>query len=386
MGLFERITGQIRAEVSGAFPESALNAAALSAIEITELESVDACTVRVSFAERDLPELEQIARKCMCELKVISAYGGSRTRKLAKRRKWLIIFALLTLALLMLSSLFIWEIDVRGNESLTEGELLRALADCGVGSGTFWPGLSADLVRSEMMTKLPEIGWMALNVCGSRAVLLIQERQEKPEIYAESGAADIIAAKTGIIKRVSVQNGKAAVSAGEAVTEGEILVSGTLDSISNGTRSVRAKARILAETWYELTAVCPAEEELKEPSAFSHSRFALIFGKRRINLYISSGKTIDECDKIIHEYKVGIEGVFALPVALVREELRSYESETGEAADIDGMEQRLRERLAAGVTGEIEQQSVTQGSADGLCAVTLRARCLEDIGETVLKN
>lgn len=383
MKLYEQIMGRVRLRISGAFPESVLNMAAMEAIALSELNSVDDCTVELSIAERDLGAMRSIAEKCMCEMEVLCARGGSRTRKLVGRRRWLIAFAAITAAILTVSSLFIWEIDVRGNESISRGEVLRALAECGVESGTFWPGLSSDMVRSEMMTKLPEIGWMALNVCGSRAVVLIQERQEKPEIYAESAAADIRAKKTGIIKRISVLNGKAEVKAGDAVTEGETLISGTMDSITNGSRYVRAKGQILAETWYELSAVRPCEEAVKDSAPISRSRFAVILGKRRINLYISSGKTIDECDKIIHEYKIGIEGLFAMPVKIVREELRHYDSESAPDTVREEMERTLREQLAKSITGEIQQISFTEGTANGLYTLTLHAHCMEQIGETV---
>ena len=74
---------------------------------------------------------------------------------------------LLTAVLLLLSSLFIWEINVEGNEKLTTGEILRALEECGVKTGTFWPGLDTDEIRCRMLLRLPELGWMTVNVHGS---------------------------------------------------------------------------------------------------------------------------------------------------------------------------------------------------------------------------
>ena len=381
--IYEKLRGKLHVEIFGAFPESVLNAAAISAIELWELECVNENTLRLSLYESDLDAFKEITRRCSCELKLLSTEGGSKDRRTVRRRLTLLIFALITGALLILSSLFIWEIDVRGNEKLSRGEVLRALSQCGVECGTYWPNMSADLVRSGMVRLLPELGWMTVNVSGSRAVVLITERQEKPEIYAEKTAADIIAAKTGIIKRMSVLNGKAAAVPGQAVMDGELLVSGAMDSITNGTRYVRARAAVTADTWYELCAVRPMEEQLKESTVFSRSRFAVVFGKRRINLYIDSGKTIDECDKIIHEYKLGFDGLFALPVKLLREELRYYKTETGGDLDTGGMEQRLDAYLKEQVKGEVLQQSFTEGGAGGLYVLTLRAHCLEDIAKTL---
>lgn len=64
------------------------------------------------------------------------------------------------------SSLFVWRIDVTGNEALTTGQILRCLDACGVRPGTYWPGLSNDLVRNDMILRLPQLRWLTVNVRG----------------------------------------------------------------------------------------------------------------------------------------------------------------------------------------------------------------------------
>lgn len=381
--IYEKLRGRLRVEVCGAYVEGLLNAAALEAVELWEIECVDDYTLRLNIYEPDFPRFRALAEKCMCELKVLSARGGSRDRKLIKRRWGLLAFLAVSALLLLVSSLFVWEIEVVGNEKLSRGQVLRALSRSGVDLGTYRYSVSADLVRSSMMQQLPELGWMTVNINGSRAVAVIVERQEKPEIYAQSDPADIVAAETGIIKRMSVENGKPAVKQGDSVLEGELLVSGLMDSLSSGSKFVRAKAKVMADTWHELSAVCPAEEEVKEPGFLSRSRFALVFGKRRINLYFDSGKAIDGCDKIIHEYKLGVEGLFALPVTLVREELIPYETELQPSYDRDAMARQLEKQLLEGMDGEVLSRSFSEGESGGLYVLTLRSHCLEDIALAV---
>lgn len=381
--LYEKLRGKLRVEICGAYGEGLLNAAALSAIELWDIECVDDFTLRMNVYEPDYPQLQALAEKCMCEIKTISAKGGSRDRKLIKRRWGLLAFLLAAALLLFASSLFVWEIDVVGNEKLSRGQVLRALSRCGVDCGSYRYSISADLVRSQMMRELPELGWMTVNISGSRAVAVIVERQEKPEIYAQSDPADIVAARTGIIKRMSVENGKPVVSPGASVLEGELLVSGVMDSLANGSKFVRAKAKVMADTWHEISAVCPAEEEVKEPGILSRNRFAIIFGKRRINLYFDSGKAIDECDKIIHEYNLGIEGLFAMPVTIIREELISYDTQTQKAYDRQEMERQLEEILLDKVNGQVLSQNFSEGESNGVYVLTLRSHCLEDIALAV---
>ena len=377
-----RIKGTVRLEVCGACPETVLNACAMNALELMELESIDACTLRVTVYESRLEEFMRIVRRCMCEAETVSVSGGSKSRRLFKKRIMLLVFALLTAGLLLASSLFIWDIQVLGCEKLSEGQVLRALADCGVEQGTYRGRVSSDMVRSRIMVELPEIAWMTVNVRGSRATVLILEREEKPEIYEEADAADIVAAKTGVIARMSVLSGKPQVNPGQAVVEGELLVSGTMDSITALPRQVRAAGSVTAETWTELSAVRPAVESHKTGQTKKIFRFALKFGEKRINLYLSGRNELDECDKIVYEYKIGIEGLFLLPVSIIKEELSFYETEAQPSAAGAEMEAALRAYLTETVDVEVLSADFSVNDGGELLCVTMHAHCLENIAET----
>ena len=108
----------------------------------------------------------------------------------------------------------------------------------------------------------------------------------------------------------------------------------------------------------------------------------IVLGKRRINFYISSGKAIDECDKIIDEYTLGLDGFFALPIRIVHERIVPYASSPGQGYDSASMGRRLSAILDAGTEGQILQSSFTESSLDGLYMLTLRAHCVENIALT----
>ena len=373
--------GYCRVEVCGAFPETVLNACAMQALELWDMKCEDDHTLRFCVYERDIPALEDIARRCMCDMSVLGTAGGSTRRRFLKNHVWLLVSLLVALGILAASSLFIWDIDVYGCDELSEGEVLRALSDCGVDCGAYWPALNVDMIRADMLTRLPELAWMTVNVSGSRAIVLVEERVEKPEIYIESAGADIVAARTGIIRRLSVLNGTPLVGTGQSVTAGETVISGTMESLSRDARYVRAQGGVTADTWYEFSAVCPAQMQEKTPRAGVRRRFALKFGKSRYNFYFSSGNTVDGCDKIIHNYNAGIRGLFALPVTLVVEELRPYRLSGAVPADTAAMGARLEARLEDGLRGVVLSSSVTEGDNGGLAVVTLRAACRENIAQ-----
>ena len=378
--VYDWLLGLVRVEISGGFPEALMNRCAAAGLRLRGLERTDACTLRVSVSEAELAPLRALAEKSMCDLKLLSRRGGSRNLRFLRRRWWLGVLSLLLAGLLCCSSLFLWEIDVRG------GQVLRALDECGVAPGAFWPGLSADLVRSHMLTQLPEIGWMTVNVSGSRAVVLIAERKEKPPVYEEEQPADLIAARDGVIVRTEILNGMPLVQSGQAVLAGETLVSGRVESTVNGIRELRSLGKIWADTRTELTAVSPEQMRQKGRPLGRKRRFALKIGKMRINFYPGSGKLLDGYDKIVHEYNVGVKDLFALPLTVICEEQIRREDGKSLTVPKEELQQRLHAVLEEQVRGEIRGETFSCRRADGLLYVTVSAQCLENIAETAERD
>ena len=377
--LADKLRGRLRVEIRAALPETVLNACAEHGVRLRNVERRDACTLRADVCEEDWDHIRGLAPSLQAEAKPLTEKGGSRDRKLLRRRAVLLLSLLFLSAALLWSKLHIWEIDVQGCEKLTCGQVLRALEESGVSTGTYWPAVSVDAVRSRMLLRLPTLAWMTVNVSGSRALVHVVERAEKPEIYSERGAADVVASRQGILRDIRVLNGHPLVRRGDAVAEGEILVTGSLDSLSHPTRCIRAEARVLADTWYEWIAVEPEGRKKGDGVERVSGCVALRLGKKRINLLPGSRKELDGYDKIVHEYTMGVEGLFVFPVSLVHEEYQRGGSDAFRAPSAD---ERLKKTLAEQIEGDVLQVRTTTVCRDGCSYTTLRAHCVENIAQT----
>ncbi len=383
MKLSDRILGSIFVELKAAIPESVLNACNQHGLNLRNVERIDACTIRFRVNDQDWEMVQKIASSVQAEWTVLKRSGGSQGRRVLYRRRALLISIMTGALFLVWSNLHIWRIEVEGCRDLTKAKVLRALEDSGVIEGIWWPGLSTDSIRSEMLLKVPELAWMTVNVSGSRAIVYVVERIEKPEIYHANDAADIVAAADGIISEITVLNGHPLVSCGGAVLKGEILVTGSLDSLSHPTRYVRAEAEVYADTWYEWTSVEPEVASIKGRITHTKNRFAIAIGKKRVNLYGKSRKALDGYDKIVHEYRMGVEGLFALPIRLIREEYflcTRTETPARKTADNGA---RLEQILSTQIEGSILQVHTQTFDKDNLIYTNLRAHCRENIAKTV---
>lgn len=383
--LSEILRGSVRAEVSGAAPQRLLNAMSEADMPFWDAVPQDAFTIRLGLYSRDLRDAKALATRCQCELKLLRESGAPVVKRRLRRRVALLVTAVSCFALLAASSLFAWDIRVEGNEQVSTGEILRALAGCGVEPGAFWPGWSSDEIRNSVILDIPELAWLGVSVDSSRAVIRVRERTEAPELVNSEGMGSVTARTTGIIDSMRVYQGAPLVAVGDAVVVGETLVSGEMPSEVGDTRYVRASAEIRARTWYEMSASAPLEYSGLEQSD-CRTRWALVIGDKRINFYLGSSQTPAGCGKIITEYPLAWEGVFTLPVTLVREQTLEYDSAAA-AEDEEELSGRLEavlrstlERELSG-RGEILDAQFTSSASDGRLVVTMRAECMEDIAE-----
>ena len=367
----------VRLELLGGGTERFLNACAEAGVPLWDIAFRDRASLCAIACQSDLPRLERIAALCQCELRTLEQWGGEPL-KFVRSRSRLAVAASAFALLLALSSLFIWDIEVVGNKKLSKGEILRALSDCGVAEGCFWPTADAERVRSEMLFRCEDLAWMTLNVRGSRATVLVLEREEKPEIYDEGAAADLVAARGGVVRELSVKNGRALVARGELVTEGQILVSGTMDSAAGETRRVRAEGSVTAESWPERTVFLSPGTRQKERKNGFRLILGLRFGKKRIDLITNSRKELDECDKIVKEYTLGVRGLFRFPLGMCVEIYRPYRPSGEAAADLPGAKARALAALADETEGEIVSYEFEEKDD----RLVLRAHCLENIALT----
>lgn len=383
--LYKLTKGTVRLEISGAQPEKLLNLCAENDIEFWAASPVNDFTMQITSSAAKYPDISSLAAHSGCELRLISSRGGKRIALAAKRRYALCALLIAGLMLISISSAFVWDIRIEGNSKISDAELMRALSECGVSCGSFWPGISVEKVKNELLLKYPELSWAALNLGGCVAELKVHERVAKPDIIDEKLCADVTAKKAGVIYRISTLEGKTLVSEGDTVAAGDILVTGEIDSETGDTRFVHAMAQIEARTWYEISAVTPLYEEAKSEISDKRADISLVLAEKRIKFLSDSRKISASCDKIIKYDIASIDGVFTLPLGIISERETQYETQT-RRIDISAAQTRLEAGLLSRLhdeigSGRIVSHDFSVSENGELLIVTLRAECIENIGE-----
>ncbi|MDR0952053.1 MAG: sporulation protein YqfD [Oscillospiraceae bacterium] len=373
-------------EAKGAEPARFLEECTEAGLEFWDCVPIDDFTLRLNIRLADAGRIDRAATKSNCEATLISMSGTPVYMKRLRRRFILWILPLLFGATLVLSSFFIWRIEIHGNETVTETEILNVLDECGVGLGSFWPNFTSDSVRNQVLSRLPELKWLSVSVFGSRAYIEVREATEIPKIFDEGENYQIVASQGGLIEQVRALRGTAVFSQGQTVSKGEVLIDSKVVSPHAGISFEHAKGVVLARTWYELTAALPINYSVKDYSGGTRTRFALKIGDSRINFYRSSRILGNMCDNIVTEKKLGIRDLFTLPVSLITERFRDYELIEASFSELEARQlltERLRAELlrAIGDGGEILDSELTITFSSEAAVATLRAECRQDIAE-----
>lgn len=143
-----------------------------------------------------------------------------------KKRFGVPLGIILGAALLVYCSNIVMVIEIQGNESVSDKEILSALEECSVYRGVFIGDI--DLGRSEIHVRscFDKIAWIGMRHTGNRLVVEIMETDTKPEMLSNRVPCHIVASKTAQITHTSISAGKLMKKEGETVKEGDVIVNG----------------------------------------------------------------------------------------------------------------------------------------------------------------
>ncbi len=248
----KKINGTVEVEVEGFFTERYINLCKINNIKIWNIQTIGSGIVRFSIAIKDFKKLRKITKKTKCKVKILNKKGlYFKVFKYRKRRVVIFLLGIFVL-LCILSTSFIWNIEVIGNSYITTEEVYKALEDSGVYIGKNKLGLQTKKIVTNLRVLLPDAAWIGVDIEGTNVYINIVEKTRLPDSAVnENSIGDIVSDKSGVIEKIIAENGTPILSAGEYVEEGRILIEGKIYSDLLETKDVSAKGLVVLKTEYE---------------------------------------------------------------------------------------------------------------------------------------
>lgn len=357
MGLFKSLSGMVTLELTSADIGGLLSSINVQGIPVFDVRIRGDLSAEICIYRRHYRKIQKLAQRKGNSVRILHRRGLYWTAKGLLRRPVLAAGMALLLSLALFLPSRVLFVRVEGNQNIPDNLILSAASESGIGFGASRRAVRSEKVKNALLSAVPELQWAGVNTYGCVAVVSVRERAITEETQEEAQVTSIVAARDGIVLSVTVTNGNGLCTIGQAVREGEVLISGFTDCGLCIT-ATRAEGEILARTHRSLTVKTPAEEEIRGPEQTRTENFSLILGKKRINFYKSSGIYGGSCVKMYTEYCLTLPGGFQLPVKLVKETVTDYESEP-QAVPEESAEELLTDFASAYLKQQMIAGSIT---------------------------
>ena len=198
--------GVVRFEIRDGYIERFINLCAQGGVPIWDGRRTGgrytACTT-VAGSKR----LVAFAEKAGATLEIRQRQGVPPLLTRYRKRVGLFAGAFILLAALGVLGGFIWQIQVSGLETLTQEEVLTALDGLGVRQGVWRRSIDARDVERQMMIRMSEVAWIAVNLRGSTAYVEVKERVPPPARIDDAVPHNVVASGTWFLVCLGLPEG-----------------------------------------------------------------------------------------------------------------------------------------------------------------------------------
>ena len=262
--IFNYILGFVNITVEGFFVERFINNCINNKIFLWKIKRKNSTLLTANINIKDFKKIRNIAKKTKCKVNINSKKGLPILLHRYRKRKLLLIILVPIVLAVLISSRFIWNIEVVGTESIASEEIITQLEQEGVSIGKRKSSVDSKKVINNIRLKRDDISWMSLDMKGTNIIVTIVEAEKKPNIIDKNVYCNIVSNERGLITKITADTGTALVKPGDIVEKGDILIGGYMEGKYTDTRYVHAKGTVEAKVWYTKNIKSGSTREIRE--------------------------------------------------------------------------------------------------------------------------
>ncbi len=281
----------------------------------------------ISVKERDFSKIEMLfcGRIEFEHSEPLGLYGKW---KMFDRKVALCVSVIVSIISVSFFSSLIWDIRIVGNTSVTDGEIISALSECGVKVGDFWFLADTSLAENKLLDLNNKISWVNINRRGTVAYVKVIEKEgeEIAENSPQFVYSNVVAATDCVIEEITVKSGTAVVGVGEAVKKGDVLIIGVLPDEAGG-GFCRAEGAVIGRVDDKVEVFVNREYEKKVFEGKKLYSISIDFFNFSINIFKLYGNLESKYDIIENKVSYSLPNGGNLPFGLTICSLPIYETQ-----------------------------------------------------------
>ncbi len=378
------IRGYVEFEATGSFPERLINLSLRKGLNIYDTSGREG-VLRGRIPKSQFEGLKRLSVRCGVDVKPVRLRGVPFIYMNNKQRWGLLLGAVCLVLLCFFMSSFVWVIEVEPTESVSEYEIKQALKNQGLYCGVWRDSLVPDTIERETMMELGSFGWMSVNITGIKASVKVSEKYLPDDVEGEEvKPCNIKAKKDGQIVKMDIKSGSTVAKLGDAVTKGDLLVSGVVSTENGGDFLSPSIGAVYAETTFEKTVSQPLKYEQSLPSGRETQRSMLEFLGIKIPLGLSYVPYSDYIQHSERQSFVSFGNI--MPAGICTQSCIEYENNNIELSKEEANKSCLAELALYEAFNmqhcEIKERKLSRKIKNNAYTVTASYTCIEDIGET----
>lgn len=324
MGIIQSFWGTARLRITSAEPVEALSRLNQANIVLRRTTCYDPLSMDVTVSGNDIKKVKSITETHGDYMRVIKREGLYWSSKRMLHRPVLLFGLAIMVAMTLYLPGRIFFVRVEGNSAIPTKMILEQAEGCGIRFGATRRLVRSESMKNALLQSLPELQWAGINTAGCVATITVKEKTASDdEIKHTTGVSSIVASRDGVIQRCTVTKGNPLCSVGQAVKEGQMLVSGYTDC-GLSINATQAEAEIYALTDRRIKVLSPTNYSSRGEILHSEINYSLQIGKNLINFFNNSGISDSTCVKIYESHPLSLPGGFVLPVSLIKETCLYY--------------------------------------------------------------
>ncbi len=337
INLYRFLFGYVDLKISGNFPERILNLCAANNVTVWNIRKFKE-QLKISVMMKDFRAFRKIRGKSGIKVKILAKNGLPMYMHRYKLRVGALMGIALFFGVLYFLSCFVWQIDVVGNKRISDREILQICEAYGIKQGRYIKDIDTVLLKDKMLLDSDRFAWGAINIEGCKVTVNITEiKENKPEFTP----SNMVSSNDAVIKKITLTSGTSQVYVGQAVSKGDIIISGIVEK-GDRTEFIRSSGKIIGEI--EETVVLSEKyvQTLHRHTGKESSKMVLEFFSFKMPLYL--GKTAGKYNSTYTVENIKFLGC-EIPIKIHKKDFEFYEEVRHEFSK-DELIRRLEIRIS----------------------------------------
>lgn len=273
----------------GGFPERFINLCSLNGISLWDVRSAGGIlTAKTTI--KCYKNIRPCARKAGMKIKIKKKYGFPFFIKPYIERKGIAAGMVISAVMLIFLCSCVWTIDVTGNYNFTQEQILSIAESYGIYPGAFKRNIDAKEIKTDIKSKIKGISWFSANANGANISLEVTESKGSDKIIDFTTPCNIISGIDGELLSLESHAGSPAVKPGNAVTKGDLLISGVMEKSDGSSYFVHARGTAVIRTNRNISLSIPYNTNIQRITDLKKRYTVSMFG---LNIPLGFGSVSD---------------------------------------------------------------------------------------------